>query len=450
MSSLMISVAGIRGIVGESLIPEEFVRFTAAFASSLEKKEVVLGCDTRPSRHMLRHLVMGACMAAGCRVIDLGVCPTPTIGFMTRHLSAGGGIGITASHNPLQWNALKFFSPEGTFLVGGAFDRVMKRYRAGDFNYQPFDRLGSVETVADPIGPHLEKILSVVDVERIARARFHVAVDLCNGAGAQMIPALLKRLSCRVSVLFDNPDLAFERPAEPLAENIGALCEAVRAGKACIGFALDPDADRLALVDETGRAIGEERTLTLATRAVLQATATASPVVANLSTTRALDDVAAEFGTRVVRTRIGEAYVVEEMRRLGAVIGGEGNGGVIYPAVHAGRDAATGIALILSAMACRAKTLSELNREVPDYVMVKQKASVEGKNLPDILARVREAFSGEAAQISELDGLKISLNDSWIHVRPSGTEPIVRVFAEAPTSEATELLASRAMKLVQD
>jgi len=449
MSAPMISVAGIRGIVGDSLVPEEFVKFTAAFTSTLTNKVVVVGSDTRPSRHMLRPLVMGACMATGCRVLDLGVCPTPTIGLMTRRLGAGGGIAITASHNPLQWNALKFFSDEGTFLVGPPFDRVMERYRSSDFDYQPFDHLGAVDTVTDPTGPHLEKILSVVDVERIRRARFALAVDLCNGAGVALVPALLERLNCRATIVFGDPDHAFERPAEPLAENIGALCQAVRSAGAAVGFALDPDADRLALVDETGRPIGEERTLTLAARAVLQGVPPPRPpLVANLSTTRAVDDVAAEFGTRVVRTRIGEAHVVEGMRAAGAVIGGEGNGGVIYPAVHLGRDAATGIALLLDAMAARGKTLSELNAEVPDYALVKNKVGVEGKKIDKILARLRQTFATEAVETSDLDGLKISLRDSWVHVRPSGTEPIVRVFAEAPTVQAARALADRAMRCV--
>ena len=444
----MVSVAGIRGIVGESLVPEEFVKYVAAFASTLKKREVVVGGDTRPSRHMLRPLVMGTLMAAGCHVVDLGIVPTPTIGFMTRHLGAGGGIGITASHNPLQWNALKFFSPEGTFLVGEDFERLLENYRSERFSYVSFDKLGSVEALSDPAAAHLKQILKAVDGDRVAGRGFRVAVDLCNGAGIALVPQLLERLGCKTSLLFEDPDRAFERVAEPLAVNLGALCELVRTSKADVGFAIDPDADRLALVDETGRAIGEERTLTLAARFVLGKTGAKTPLVANLSTTRALDDVAAEFGTHVERTRIGEANVVARILEKKAVIGGEGNGGVIFPAIHPGRDSGAGIALILEALAASGKTLSQLNSEVPDYVMVKDKISIEGKDVADILERLKGAFSADAVSVSELDGLKISLPDSWVHVRASGTEPIVRVFSEAPTVREAGELVKRAMGVV--
>lgn len=449
MSSLMISVAGIRGVVGDSLRAEDIVRFVAAFAAELRVRRVVLGGDTRPSRETVRQLVVGACMASGCEVLDLGVCPTPTIGFMTKHLGAGGGIGITASHNPLQWNALKFFSDAGTFLVGDGFERVMRRYRENDFQYVGYESLGCLKILGDACGPHRERVLAAVDRAIIRRAGFKAVVDLCNGAGAALIPDLLEELGCAMVPLHADPEKAFERPAEPLPENLGALCEAVWVNRADIGFALDPDADRLALVDETGRAIGEERTLALAARAVLQATGSKAPLVANLSTTRALDDVAAEFGTRVERTKIGEANVVAGMLAAGAIIGGEGNGGVIYPAVHPGRDAATGIALILNAMAGQGRSLSQLNAEVPDYAMVKGKVGVEGKKLGEILKALRARFAKEATDISDLDGLKISLADSWVHVRPSGTEPIVRVFAEAPTVELARDLVARAMEVVE-
>lgn len=453
MGKLMISVAGIRGTVGDSLIPEEFLQFAAAFCSTLENKTVVLGMDTRPSRHMVRHLVLGAALATGCRVLELGICPTPTVGLMTAHLGAGGGIAITASHNPLEWNALKFFSPRGVFLPQPAIDRILERFRERRFDYRPYNELGSVETVADPCGVHLARVLGAVDTAAIARVRPKVVIDLCNGAGGALLPALLDRLGCEATTVFADPARAFERPAEPLTENLGALCRAVVERGAAIGLAVDPDADRLALVDATGRPIGEERTLALVSRYVLgrqaaMGAALSAPLVVNLSTSRAMDDVAAEFGTRVERTRIGEANVVERLLAVGGIIGGEGNGGVIYPAVHPGRDSATGIALILAAMATSGKSLAELNAEVPDYVLVKSKASVEGKDIAAVLARLRALF-GDAQAVDETDGLKMVWGDRWLHVRPSGTEPIVRVFAEAPTRAAAEALAQRGMEVVE-
>jgi phosphomannomutase len=447
MQKLMISVAGIRGTIGGSLRPEEFVRFAAAFSSTLDKRVIVLGGDTRPSRRMLRPLIMGACMATGCRILDLGVVPTPTVGFMTKYLKAGGGIAITASHNPLDWNALKFFTPQGLFLTRPLMDRVLERFENNDFDYRTHDALGSVETVVDPAEPHLKKVLDAVEVDRFREARIRVAVDFCNGAGIGPISQLLHALGCEVVRVFDDPDRAFERVAEPLPENLGALSEAVRRSGAQVGFALDPDADRLALVDETGRPIGEERTLTLTARAMLRKTGDRSPLVANLSTTRALDDVAAEFGTRVERTAIGEANVVERMLQLKSRIGGEGNGGVIVPEIHPGRDAATGIALVLEMLAETGKSLSTLNGEVPDYAMVKAKAGVEGKDIATVLSRLRETFSD--AEFDTQDGLKMTWPDAWLHVRPSGTEPIVRVFTEAPTRERAQALAERAMAVVE-
>ncbi|MBN1866763.1 phosphoglucosamine mutase [Candidatus Sumerlaeota bacterium] len=452
MPKPMISVAGIRGTIGGSLVPEEFLKFAAAYCSTLKNPVLVLGTDTRPSRRMVRHLVLAAAAATGCKVLDLGICPTPTVGLMTGHLGAGGAIAVTASHNPLEWNALKFFSNRGIFLTANEMKGVLDRYAASDFAYRSFDRLGSVETVEAPLTPHLERVLAAVDAGRIASRGFRVAIDLCNGAGLELLPALLESLGCKVQTVFADPDKAFERVAEPLPENLAALSQAVRAFRADVGFAVDPDADRLALVDETSRPIGEERTLTLASRHVLgRLERGAGPLVANLSTTRALDDVAAEFGTRVERTRIGEAHVVERILATDAPIGGEGNGGVIYPPVHPGRDAATGIALVLEAMAAPGGgALSALNAQAPDYAMVKRKVDIEDRTVAAIYDRLRQTFEKDARAFDDRDGLKIEFADSWVHVRPSGTEPIVRVFAEAPDPAQADSLADRAMQSVQD
>lgn len=450
MQKPMISVAGIRGTIGGSLVPEEFLKFTAAFTSTLENRTIVVGGDTRPSRAMVQHLVMGACLATGCHVFDLGVCPTPTVGLMTKQKKAGGGIAITASHNPLNWNALKFFTSDGTFLTAPEMEKVLARYDQIDFDYQPYEKLGYLETVGVPCKIHLEKTLAAIDADQVRQKNFSVAIDLCNGAGIALLPELLKQLNCQTAPILNDPEKAFERVAEPLPQNLGALSEKVKETGAAIGFAVDPDADRLALVDETGRPIGEERTLTLISRYILQKdkAAATKPLVANLSTTRALDDVAAEFGTTVERTRIGEANVVDRIRETGAVIGGEGNGGVIYPAIHPGRDAAAGIALVLEMLAVTGKTLSQINSETPDYVMVKDKVDIEGKDLEKILSALKTCFA-DAVEFNETDGLKISLEKAWLHVRPSGTEPILRVFTEAPDEKEARTLAEQAMEIAQ-
>lgn len=448
----MISVAGIRGTLGGTLLPGEFLKFASAFFSTLDNKAIVLGTDTRPSRPLMRHIVEAAAMAAGCKILDIGIVPTPTVGFMTKHLEAGGGVAITASHNPVNWNALKFFSSEGTFLNQEQIDEVLRRYKEENFEYVTVEKLGKIEDVVLPFHPHIRAVLRALDLRPIRRRKYKVAIDLCNGAGIDPLPELLTRLGCKTFSIFDDPKRAFEREPEPLPENLEALCSAVVETRSDIGFAVDPDADRLALVDETGRAIGEERTLTLAARYVLQVHQAQHdqlpPLVANLSTTRALDDVAEEFGTHVERTKIGEANVVQRIIESGALIGGEGNGGVIFPAVHAGRDAATGIALILGAMAVAGKPLSELNGEVPDYAMVKRKVGIEGKEVSALLEKLKAAFS-DAKGFDEQDGLKILYADRWVHVRPSGTEPILRVFAEAPSDGEADKLAKKAMEIVE-
>ena len=343
---------------------------------------------------------------------------------------------------PSSFSLLKAF-----FLNAPEMEAVLTRYRNLDFDYKSWNEIGHLQTVPNPTIPHLEKVLAAVDVTKIRASQFRVALDLCNGAGLTLIPMLLERLGCEVTTIFADPDKAFERVAEPLAENIGKLRETVREARAAIGFAIDPDADRLALVDETGRAIGEERTLTIVSKYILSKAPEPRPIVANLSTTRALDDVAAQFGTTVLRTKIGEAHVVEGIRKSNAWIGGEGNGGVICPAIHPGRDAATGIALLLEAMAYSGKTLSALNAEIPDYFMAKKKAGIEGKDVKSILAKLRTSFP-DSTGIDDLDGLKILFKDRWLHVRASGTEPILRIFTEAPTLEAAEELADRGMKVV--
>jgi phosphomannomutase len=342
---LMVSVAGIRGVVGESLVPEVALDYALAFASERAGKTIVVGGDTRLSRPWLQRVVEAALISAGCRVVNIGVCPTPTVGFTVRRLRAAGGVAITASHNPAEWNALKFFSARGVFLNAADFRRLKRRLDARRFARVRFDRIGTVESDPSAVEQHLRAVLRHVNVARIRRRRFRVALDCVNGAGSVIAPPLLKRLGCVVKALNVETDKVFPHEPEPLPQNLGQLCRAVRAFRADIGFAIDPDADRLAVVDEKGRPLGEDRTLTLAAEAWLRRKKT--PVVVNLSTTQAVDDIARRFGVKVYRTKIGEAHVVDKMLAIKSEFGGEGGGGVIIPAIQPGRDAATAIAMIL-------------------------------------------------------------------------------------------------------
>ena len=441
MSKPMISVAGIRGIVGESLVPEEFLRYVLAFATLIEGGPVVVGGDSRLSRHMMRHLAFAGLESAGCDVHDIGLVPTPTVGLMVCELGAAGGIAITASHNPSEWNAYKFFDHQGSFLSREQNRQLLEIASSGAFRRVSFDKLGKVTPRTDAIRRHVDKVLGTIDTSEVGARGYQVVVDCVNGVGGEIMRTLLEPMGVRARFLYTDMDSPFPRNPEPLPENLTELGAAVRDAGADIGFAIDPDADRLAIVDNFGRPIGEERTVALASAAALEQKK--GPLVVNLSTTRAMDDVAARFGVTLHRTAIGEANVVGTIREVNARIGGEGNGGVIYPPVHCGRDAATGVALILAAMARHGATIAELNATIPDYVMVKTKFPLGDLDFAQLAAKVRAALS-DAAEFNTEDGLKAIYPDRWLHIRPSGTEPVVRVFAEAPTQELAMELINRA------
>ncbi len=350
--TLMTSVSGVRGVVGDGLTPEVILRYAAAFAGSLGPGPVVFGRDSRPSGPALRHAVLAALLGAGRDVLEIGIVPTPTVQLEVERQRAAGGIALTASHNPVEWNALKFVGPSGRFLApaeAAAFlasvDRPLPAVR--------WDGLGTLTAIPDALRHHVDLILGLdeVDREAVAAARPRVILDAVHGAGGAIGRELLERLGCDVTVLFEEPTGLFPRPPEPLAENLGRLAEEVRRQGADVGMAFDPDVDRLSLVDETGTAVGEECTLALAADHVLSVAP--GPVVTNLSTSARLEAVAARHGQRVVRTPVGEANVVEGIRAEKARIGGEGNGGVILPALHLGRDAPAGVALILTGLVRR-------------------------------------------------------------------------------------------------
>ena len=430
--TLKISISGVRGVIGDSLTPAMLARFAQAFGTYVGSGTVVVGRDTRTSGEMVRQAVFSGLLSSGCRVLDVDIVPVPTVQMAVRHRRAHGGIAITASHNPAEWNALKFIGPDGLFLGPGPARELLDIYHQGDYAKVAGADIRSVERMTNAPAVHQQAILDAVGKLPAGGRRLRVALDSCNGAGSLVTPVLLDALGVDVVPIHVTPNGLFPRPAEPLPENLGALCDAVRANGCDVGFAQDMDADRLAVVDELGRPIGEELTLVLATWFVLSRTP--GPVVANLSTTAALDAVARRFGCTVGRSKIGEANVTERMRADRAVIGGEGNGGVIYPHINFGRDSLVGMALILHLLASTGKRVSELVGELPPYQMIKEKITCPSGRIPDVLRMVKRDFADH--EMDTRDGVKVIVDDGWFLVRGSNTEPIVRVVAET-TNEAT-------------
>ncbi len=440
-SSLMISVAGVRGVVGESLTPAVAASFAAAFARSLGDGPIVVGRDARTSGPMVLRAVTAGLTAAGHDVVDIGLATTPATQLAVEHLGAAGGVILTASHNPAPWNALKFLSSRGEFLGPDEGQAVRERWEQDRDLWVPWDRLGAVREEPGALAWHLERVLGLEFLDRAAirRRALRVAVDGCASVGGVAVPALLDSLGASVVPVDCEPNGAFTRELEPLPAHLGALGRAVREGRADLGVALDPDADRAAFVDGAGVPLGEEYTVALGTRVVLARRR--GPVVTNLSTSRMLDAVCTEAGVELHRTPVGEAHVVAGMRAKGAVAGGEGNGGMILPAAHFGRDGLVAVALVAQAMSGGA-TLRELADALPRFVMVKDKLARPDEPWDRADARLRAAFAGLAVDAS--DGLRFAGGDAWVHVRPSGTEPVVRVIAETPDEAETRALVERA------
>jgi phosphomannomutase len=444
MAPLMISVAGVRGIVGEALTPPVLARFAAAFGRLAPPGPIVIGRDARPSGPMVLHAVKAGLSAAGREVVDIGLATTPATQIAVEHLRAGGGIIVTASHNPTPWNALKFLSERGEFLDAERGARVRARFESDDDLWVASDALGGERAEDGALAWHLERVLALpfIDVATIRARRLRVAVDGCASVGGVAVPALLERLGADVIALDCEPNGRFTRELEPLPEHLGRLGEVVRESGADMGVAVDPDSDRAAFVDALGVPLGEEFTVALGTHAVLEKRV--GPVVTNLSTSLIMDAVCTRFGAPLHRTPVGEAHVVGAMRALGAVVGGEGNGGMIVPEAHFGRDALVAVALVAHRMAASGRTLRALADELPALAMVKQKSPRSEEAWEAIAARLEVAFGGFSVDAS--DGLRFGRDDEWIHVRPSGTEPVVRLIAESPSAERTQALLARARK----
>lgn len=445
MAERILSISGLRGIIGDGLDPEYVTRFAAALGTIFEGGTVVLARDGRSTGEMLRHAALSGLLATGCKVIDLGIASTPTCGVLVTQLKAAGGLQITASHNPIEWNGLKPFAPHGGVFDAALGQRLLSALEQPP-HYRSWSGLGSVEPLADGALVHLNRVQSLVDVAAIRARKFKVVLDVNHGSGAILGPRLLEALGCSVTVLGGTPDGQFEHPAEPLKENLTDLAAKVRELGADVGFAEDPDADRLAIVDNTGRYIGEELTLALAVDHLLSI-GLRGPVVVNGSTSRVTADIAARYDCPFHRSAVGEANVVAKMIEVNAVIGGEGNGGVIEPKVGYVRDSFVSMAYVLEGLTCRPGPLSAWVDQLPQYTIVKDKLHCPRERVTAACAALRKTYGDATA--TEGDGLRLDWPDRWVQVRASNTEPIIRVIAEAPGDAVAKSLCAEAVALAK-
>jgi len=451
--TLIKSISGIRGTIGgrpnEGLSPIDIVKFTAAFGrlilQNTDNNKIVIGRDARISGEMVRNLVVGTLQSVGMDVIDLGLSTTPTVEIAVPKENAGGGIILTASHNPTQWNALKLLNEKGEFINDEQGKKVLDIAEKLDFNFSEVYDLGKVTADDSYLQKHIDEVLSLelVDIEAIKAAKFRVAVDAVNSTGGIFVPALLRALGVEtIYEIYCEPNGDFPHNPEPLAENLTALSSLVVEKGADLGIAVDPDVDRLCFVMENGEMFGEEYTLVAVADFILENKS--GNTVSNLSSTRALRDVTLKHGGEYFAAAVGEVNVVNKMKEVNAIIGGEGNGGVIYPETHYGRDALAGIALFLTHLAKKKMTISELRATYPAYYMSKNKITLtEGMDIDRILVEVQKVYQDE--NFSTIDGLKIDFENEWVHLRKSNTEPIIRVYSEAPTLEQAEAIAEKVM-----
>ncbi|MBI1806319.1 MAG: phosphoglucosamine mutase [Ignavibacteria bacterium] len=451
--SLMVSISGVRGVVGETLTPDVIVKYASAFGQYCDRGKIVIGRDGRSTGRIIGNLVSSTLMAMGCDVIALGIAPTPTIAIAVEQLRAAGGISITASHNPMQWNGLKFMGSSGMFLNAQENDRFWELANAQQRLYVPWGELGNHLADDSYLRQHIDMVINLpyLRLDRIRQKRFKVVVDCINAAGGAIVPHLLRELGCQVIEMNCEMSGIFNRMPEPVPENLGDLCERVRTERADLGIAVDPDVDRLVLITEKGEPFGEEYTITSVVKFILekhkytphQLPLNYSPsVVVNLSTTKAVDDVARSYGVKVLRTPVGEINVSQKMKECGALVGGEGSGGVILPSIHYGRDAIVGIGLIMQQLTEFGGTLSQLKASLPQYFIIKSKVGITQTNPDDLMERLKQRY-GSNGKINIDDGLKIEFSNSWIHLRKSNTEPIIRIIAEAPSVRGAEDLVEQ-------
>ena len=463
--TLIKSISGIRGTIGgptgDTLNPLDIVKFTTAYAQFIAKNaktgKIVIGRDGRISGLMVRNVVVGTLMGMGYDVIDIGYATTPTTELAVRMAGADGGIIITASHNPRQWNALKLLNSEGEFLTAADGAEVLRMAEAEDFNYAEVDKLGTC-TIDDSYNQrHIDSVLALklVDREAIKKRKFRVCADTINSVGGIILPDLFNQLGVDYEILNRDCTGDFAHNPEPLEKNLSGIMDKMKQGGFDLGIVVDPDVDRLAFICEDGTMFGEEYTLVSVADYVLSSMTSSSSntsftTVSNLSSTRALRDVTEKHGGQYTAAAVGEVNVTTKMKEVGAVIGGEGNGGVIYPESHYGRDALVGIALFLSSLAQKGCTASELRATFPDYQIAKNRIDLTPETDVDaILVKVKEMFANDnSATVNDIDGVKIDFPDRWVHLRKSNTEPIIRVYSEAPTMELADDLGKQLMQVV--
>lgn len=444
-SELIVSVSGIRGIIGESLTPEAACRFAAALGTFLGGGRVVVSRDGRPSGDALKHAIFAGLMGTGCTADDIGIAPTPTVGIAVRTLSAAGAIQITASHNPAPWNGLKMFGPDGAVLPADQGQRVKLIFERGPLSYAKWDGIGAVRVPPDVLDDHARRVMEQVSAAAIASRGIRVFLDGNGGAGGPLAAKLLGDLGCQVVQHNCESNGVFAHEPEPTPAHLVDVAPWVMQTESAVGFVLDPDADRLALIDEQGNCVSEELTLALAVKYRLRQVT--GPLVVNMSTSRVIEDLAAAAGCTFTRSAVGEANVVAKMREVNAAIGGEGNGGVIDPRVGWVRDPFIGMALILSLMAEERKPVSQLVAELPQYAMLKTKFTVPKEKLQPALDAMRARWPDATA--NTVDGLRLDGPDWWLHARASNTEPVVRIIAEAPTEGQAKGLCAEAGELLK-
>ncbi|MBN1855111.1 MAG: phosphoglucosamine mutase [Pirellulales bacterium] len=458
----IISVSGLRGIVGNSLTPDLAIRYVAAFCASIPAGPIVVTRDGRQTGQMLREAIRAAIVASGRNCLDADIAATPTTGILIRHLAAAGGIQITASHNPAAYNGIKLFSDKGRVIPADAGERVLEAYHQAAFTWASHEQMGRVESVTDTVSEHLRLVTASIDLPSIKNRRFRVLLDSNHGAGSVVGGPLLDALGCQATLLDKNPDGRFAHPPEPIAEHLLSVAEQARGTNADVTFCQDPDADRLAIIDENGRYIGEECTLALCVEHILSrrssnpewerekvAGKNQEAVVTNCSTSRMTEDIAKKFNAAFYQSAVGEANVVDQMQKHAAIIGGEGNGGVIDPQVGWVRDSFVGMAWILDMMATTNQPISQLADALPQYAIHKSKVALRRDAIERALAAVEHNFH-DGTTSSRLDGLRINWNEGpWLLVRPSNTEPIVRVIAEAKTADHAERICCQAVEVLR-
>lgn len=454
--TLITSISGIRGTIGgrpkESLSPIDVVKFVSSFASILIKdeipslKKIVIGRDGRISGNSIKQLAIQTLINMGYDVIDTDLTTTPTLAMAVKETQAMGGIMITASHNPIEWNALKFFNQNGEFISQELGEKVLKLYNSTNFNYVNTLSLGHTIHKKNSIEYHIQKILDlpIISTETIRRKNFKISVDGINSTGGIAVPLLLEKLSCEVIKINCNPNGQFAHNPEPLEDHLTELSKKVTEKKCHVGFAVDPDVDRLAIISEDGSFFGEEYTLVACAEYVLSKTP--GNTVSNLSSTRALKDITLSKNGQYTASPVGEVNVAKFMKETNAIIGGEGNGGVIYPSLHYGRDALIGIALFLSALAEKEQTPSELRKKLPQYTIKKSKIESKKINFKDLKNKFNNLYPNASFDLT--DGLKIDLEQGWIHLRTSNTEPIIRIYAEASSDKEAQHLIDSALKII--